>query len=58
MKSPINLLVETNRYQMISANDNNVLLLDTKTGEYWRKYIESNSGPINWSHESSPDLGN
>lgn len=49
---------EAGRYQMISANDNNILLLDTKTGKYWRKFIETNSAPTNWSIQSGPDLEN
>ena len=51
-----NSVSELNRYQMISANDHNIILLDTKTGEYWRKFIPSNEGPTNWSKENVPDF--
>ncbi|MCM1992097.1 hypothetical protein [Oceanirhabdus seepicola] len=47
---------ELNRYQMISANDHNIILLDTKTGEYWRKFVPSNEGPTNWTKEIGPNL--
>jgi hypothetical protein len=41
-----------NRYQMISANENNLIIFDSQTGDYWRKFIESQEGPANWSKES------
>ena len=49
-------LPSSNRYQMISANDNNIILLDTETSEYWRKFIPTNEGPTNWTKEIGPDL--
>lgn len=47
---------ETNRYQMISANESNIIIFDTVTGEYWRKYISINEGPTEWKKEESPNL--
>ena len=41
-----------NRYQMISPNENNIIIFDSKTGDYWRKFIESNEGPTEWTKES------
>jgi|GEM_PF-3053078 len=44
------------RYDMISPNDNNIIIFDTSTGTYWRKFIESNSGPNDWEKEDLPDF--
>lgn len=46
------LLNKDNRYQMISPNENNIIIFDSKTGDYWRKFIEPNEGPTEWSKES------
>ena len=46
------LLNKENRYQMISPNENNIIIFDSKTGDYWRKFIEPNEGPTEWSKES------
>ena len=46
------LLNKENRYQMISPNENNIIIFDSKTGDYWRKFIETNEGPTEWSKES------
>ena len=46
------LLNKDNRYQMISPNENNIIIFDSKTGDYWRKFIEPNEGPTDWSKES------
>lgn len=46
------LLNKDNRYQMISPNENNIIIFDSKTGDYWRKFIETNEGPTDWSKES------
>jgi len=51
-----NSVSELNRYQMISANDHNIILLDTKTGEYWRKFVSANEGPTNWTKEIGANL--
>lgn len=42
------------RYQLVSANDSNLILFDQKTGEYWRKFIPANEGPTEWEKENSP----
>lgn len=41
-----------NRYKMISPNETNIIIFDSKTGDYWRKFIESNEGPTDWTKES------
>lgn len=41
-----------NRYQMISPNETNIIIFDSKTGDYWRKFIEPDEGPTDWSKES------
>ena len=46
------LLNKENRYQMISPNENNIIIFDSKTGDYWRKFIETNEGPTEWSKEA------
>jgi len=47
---------DSHRYELISPNDCNILLFDTKTGEYWRKFIDSSSGPTEWEKEVIPGL--
>ncbi|WP_430786922.1 hypothetical protein VBD025_15095 [Virgibacillus flavescens] len=42
------------RYEFISANEQNVIIFDKKTGNYWRKYIEPTEGPTNWEKQESP----
>ena len=42
------------RYEFISANEQNIIIFDKQSGEYWRKFIEPNEGPTNWEKESSP----
>ena len=37
---------------MISPNENNIIIFDSKTGDYWRKFIEADEGPTDWSKES------
>lgn len=39
-----------NKYEMIS-NDSNLIILDTETGIYWRKYINPTEGPTEWTEE-------
>lgn len=46
------LLNKDNRYQMISPNETNIIIFDSKTGDYWRKFIEPDEGPTDWSKES------
>ncbi|WP_336634747.1 hypothetical protein [Lysinibacillus fusiformis] len=42
------------RYELISPNDSNIIIFDKQSGEFWRKYIESNEGPTDWEKQSSP----
>lgn len=37
---------------MISPNESNIIIFDSKTGDYWRKFIENNEGPTDWTKES------
>ncbi|MEH7887317.1 hypothetical protein V7654_23785, partial [Bacillus sp. JJ1609] len=45
---------EQYRYEFISANEQNLIIFDKKTGDYWRKYIEVNEGPSEWEKQQSP----
>lgn len=40
------------RYQMIKATDNNIYMIDTRTGKCWRKFVRSNEGPTVWLEET------
>lgn len=42
------------RYELVPANENNIIIFDRKTGEYWNKFIPSNGGPTNWEKGDSP----
>lgn len=42
------------RYELISPNENNIIIFDKQTGESWRKFIPSNEGPTNWEKQKSP----
>ena len=42
------------RYELISVNDNNIIIFDKHSGEYWRKYIESDEGPTEWEKQEFP----
>ena len=42
------------RYELIPANDNNLIIFDKQSGESWRKFIESNEGPTDWEKQTSP----
>ena len=46
-------IVNNNRYEMVAPNDSNIIIFDKQTGKYWRKYIESNAGPTDWTEEST-----
>ena len=46
---------DVGRYQIIRASDCNVIVLDTKTGRSWTKFVSSNEGPVHWS-EDGPDV--
>jgi hypothetical protein len=42
------------RYEFVRANDNNVIIFDKQTGQYWRKFITNSEGPTEWTKENSP----
>ena len=42
------------RYELISPNDSNIIIFDKQSGEYWRKFIETNEGPTDWEKQTSP----
>ena len=42
------------RYDFIPANDNNIIIFDKQSGEYWVKFLPSNEGPTNWEKGDSP----
>jgi hypothetical protein len=41
------------RYQAVRSGDTCVVL-DTRTGRMWEKYISSHSGPSDWSEATGP----
>lgn len=43
-----------NRFELVPANQNNLILFDKKTGEYWNKFIPGTEGPTNWQKGDSP----
>lgn len=45
---------EPYRYELLSPNENNLIIFDKQSGEYWRKFIESDGGPIEWEKQPSP----
>ncbi|WP_342541623.1 hypothetical protein MHH33_09810 [Paenisporosarcina sp. FSL H8-0542] len=45
---------EQNRYELISPNDSNIIIFDKQSGDYWRKFIETNEGPTEWEKQTSP----
>lgn len=49
-------IVNENRYEMISANETNLIIFDKQTGRYWRKFIEPNAGPTEWTEEKTDFL--
>lgn len=51
----VNVIQEEHfRYELISANESNIIIFDKQSGEHWRKFIETNGGPIDWEKHSSP----
>jgi hypothetical protein len=42
------------RYELVPANEHNIIILDKKTGEYWNKFLPSDEGPTNWEKGDSP----
>jgi hypothetical protein len=47
---------ETSRYELVRANDMNVLILDRRTGRCWRHFIDANGGPNIWEEMSPSPL--
>ena len=43
---------EQNDWELIVVNENNIILFNNKSGEYWSKTIESGEVPTDW--EKSP----
>jgi len=50
----VNSYDNTYRYELVPANENNIIIFDKKTGEYWIKFIPSGEGPTNWEKGDSP----
>ncbi|MCD4838649.1 hypothetical protein LRS37_07135 [Neobacillus sedimentimangrovi] len=42
------------KYELVPANENNMIIFDRKTGEYWTKFIPSEEGSTNWEKGDSP----
>ncbi|WP_025786208.1 hypothetical protein [Sporosarcina sp. D27] len=42
------------RYELISANERNIIIFDKKTGRYWQKLIEESDGTTEWQKQKSP----
>jgi len=55
-KDPSNVNSNNNeyRYELVPANDNNIIIFDKKTGEYWNKFVPIGEGPTNWEKGDSP----
>ncbi|MGE7602356.1 hypothetical protein ACQKL5_07565 [Peribacillus sp. NPDC097675] len=42
------------RYELVPVNDNNMVIFDKKSGDYWNKFIPSEEGPTDWKKGYSP----
>ena len=42
------------RYEFLTPNESNIIIFDKQTGEYWRKFIDSNEGPTEWEKQDTP----
>lgn len=42
------------RYELISANERNIIIFDKKTGSYWQKLVEQSDGSTEWQKQDSP----
>lgn len=42
------------RYELVPANENNIIIFDRETGEHWTKFVPSDEGPTNWEKGDSP----
>ena len=47
---------EPGRYTM-HVSGSNLIIFDTVTGKYWRKYLAPNEAPTEWQAETIPGLG-
>ena len=45
-------IVNNNKYELITAGSN-IIIFDKETGRYWRKYINTNEGPNEWTEETT-----
>ncbi len=45
---------ENGRYSII-VHGSNIILLDTKTGTFWRKFLLDNQAPTDWKKEVLPE---
>lgn len=45
---------EPYRYEFISANEQNIIIFDKESGQYWRKSINLDGGPTEWEPQESP----
>ena len=45
---------ESNEWELVVVNKNNIILFNHSTGEYWRKFIKSDEGPIDWEKGTLP----
>lgn len=50
--SSINQSDEIGTYQMTKADEKNIIILDTRTGQYWKKPIMENSALKTISNET------
>ena len=46
--------INEDRYELIVVNENNIIYFDKVSGDYWRKFIESDEGPTEWEKQSLP----
>ncbi|MFJ7744562.1 hypothetical protein [Peribacillus sp. NPDC097295] len=42
------------QYELVPVNDNNMVIFDKKSGDYWNKFIPSDEGPTDWKKGDSP----
>lgn len=45
---------EPYRYKLIPATESYIIILDKKTVDYWKKYINPSEGPAEWEKPYSP----
>ena len=49
---------QEDRYELVPVNENNMIIFDMKSGDYWNKFIPSGEGPTNWEKGDSPIKNN